>query len=110
MTVKVVMLQSAQIDLKTLRHYIVEHFSAATWQSTYEHLKNTIRTLGELPYSGSIPDELESLSLSHFRQVMSGMNRIIYEVRSEVVYVHIIVDSRKSLQILLTQRLLRVDL
>lgn len=37
------------------------------------------------------------------------MNRIVYEVRSETVYVHIIVDSRKSLQLLLTQRLLRAE-
>lgn len=66
--------------------------------------------LAALPHSGSIPDELQALSLNHFRQVVSGMNRIIYEIRSQTVYVHIIVDSRKSLQLLLTQRLLRAEL
>lgn len=45
MTFKVVMLQSAQTDLKTLRHYIIKQFSASTWQATYEHLKSSIRML-----------------------------------------------------------------
>lgn len=109
MTFKVVMLQSAQTDLKTLRHYIIKQFSASAWQATYEHLKSSIRMLAELPHPGSIPDELQALSLNHFRQMVSGLNRIIYEIRSQTVYVHIIVDSRKSLQLLLTQRLLRAE-
>ncbi|RBJ69345.1 type II toxin-antitoxin system RelE/ParE family toxin, partial [Pseudomonas sp. MWU12-2534b] len=36
----------------------------------------------------------------------SGMNRVIYEVRDKTVFVHIIVDSRKSLPSLLMKRLL----
>ncbi len=33
MTFKVVMLQSAQTDLKTLRHYIIKQFSAVPGKS-----------------------------------------------------------------------------
>jgi hypothetical protein len=35
------------------------------------------------------------------------MNRIIYEVRGQTIYIHIIADSRKSLPALLMKRLLR---
>ena len=110
MTFKVVLLQSAQIDLKALRQYIVKRFCARTWQVTYEQLKATIRLLAEQPHCGSVPPELEILNLSQFQQVVSGMNRIIYEVRSDIIYVHVIVDSRQSLELLLTHRLLRTDL
>ncbi|WP_213940171.1 type II toxin-antitoxin system RelE/ParE family toxin [Pseudomonas sp. dw_612] len=106
MSFKVVILQSAETDLKDLRTYLIKHFSSQTWQSTYASLKAAIRHLGTLPYAGSIPDEIEKLNLSQYRQILSGMNRVIYEVREQTVYVHIIADTRKDLPTLLMKRLL----
>ncbi|VVO13063.1 hypothetical protein PS718_03586 [Pseudomonas fluorescens] len=107
MSLKVVILQSAHTDLKELRTYLVKQFSTQTWQSTYANLKIAILGLADLPYSGSIPEELEKLNLGQYRQVVSGMNRVIYEVREKTVFIHIIVDTRKSLPALLMKRLLR---
>ncbi|MCU1774919.1 type II toxin-antitoxin system RelE/ParE family toxin [Pseudomonas sp. MWU13-2625] len=106
MSLKVVILQSAQTDLKELRTYLIKQSSSQTWQSTYANLKNAILGLADLPYSGSIPEEIEKLNLGQYRQIISGMNRVIYEVREKIVFVHIIVDSRKSLPSLLMKRLL----
>ena len=107
MSLKVVILQSAESDLKELRAYLIKQFSAQTWQSTYAALKASIRDLATQPYKGSIPQEIEKLHLSQYRQVLSGMNRIIYEVREQTVYIHIIADTRKSLPSLLMKRLLQ---
>ncbi|MGL6242955.1 type II toxin-antitoxin system RelE/ParE family toxin [Pseudomonas sp.] len=107
MSLKVVILQSAEIDLKELRTYLTKQFSTQTWQSTYTDLKTVIRNLGVQPYAGSIPEEIEKLNLSQYRQILSGMNRIIYEIRGQTVYVHIIADTRKSLPTLLMKRLLQ---
>ena len=104
---KVVILQSAQADLVALRSYIVKNFSTATWQMTYTKLKATIRNLALFPQLGGVPNELESLNLMQYRQVLSGMNRIIYEVRQDRVYIHLIVDTRRDLKDVLMQRLLR---
>ncbi|VVO22927.1 type II toxin-antitoxin system RelE/ParE family toxin [Pseudomonas fluorescens] len=109
MSFKVVILQSAETDLKELRSYITKQFSAQTWQSTYANLKTAIRHLGPLPYAGSIPEEIEKLNLSQYRQILSGMNRIIYEVRDQTVFIHIIADTRKNLPTLLMKRLLQVN-
>jgi len=106
MSLKVVILQSAQTDLKELRTYLIKQFSSQTWQSIYADLKTAILGLVDLPYSGSIPEEIEKLNLGQYRQIISGMNRVIYEVREKTVFVHIIVDSRKSLPSLLMKRLL----
>ena len=108
MSLKVVILESAEHDLKELRNYIVKNFSLKTWQNTYDKIKEFIRNLKTFPYTGSIPEEIEKLNLSHYRQVISGMNRIIYEVRQDTLYIHIIVDGRRDLTSLLTRRLLRV--
>lgn len=108
MSIKVVILESAEYDLKELRSYIVKNFSLTTWQNTYDKIKEVIRNLKTFPYTGSIPEEIEKLNLIQYRQVISGMNRIIYEVRQDTLYIHIIVDGRRDLTSLLTRRLLRV--
>ncbi|MCJ8203099.1 type II toxin-antitoxin system RelE/ParE family toxin [Pseudomonas sp. RGM2987] len=107
MSLKVVILQSAETDIKELRLYLIERFSLQTWQSTYAALKTAIRHLTTQPYAGSIPQEIERLNLGQYRQILSGMNRIIYEVRGQTLYIHIIADSRKNLPALLLKRLLR---
>ena len=101
------MLASAELDLKELRRYIIQNFSQDTWQKTYGKLKETIRNLANFPHFGSIAPELETLHLSQYRQTLSGMSRIIYEVRQDVVYIHIIVDSRRDLKSFLMHRLVR---
>lgn len=40
-------------------------------------------------------------------KVISGANRVIYEVRDETLYIHVICDSRMDLTALLHWRLLR---
>lgn len=105
---KVVILESAEHDLKELRSYLIKNFSAETWQNTYDKIKAVIRNLKTFPDAGAIPDEFEKLNLSQYRQVISGMNRIIYEVRQDTLYIHIITDTRRDLTSLLTRRLLRV--
>jgi hypothetical protein len=48
------------------------------------------------------------VNLTQYRQVIPGMNRIVYELRNEVIYIHIVCDTRRNTQSLLTRRLLRV--
>jgi toxin ParE1/3/4 len=104
---KVVILDSAEQDLRDLRSYIVKNFSQATWLKTYSKLKESIRNLATFPLLGAVPPELETLSLNQYRQVISGMNRVIYEPRADAVYIYMIVDSRRDLETLLMQRLMR---
>lgn len=105
MNFKIVILESAEHDLKDLRSYLVKNFSQATWQESYSKIKTVIRNLQTFPYAGAIPDEFQHLGLSQYRQMFSGVNRIIYEVRQDTVYIHIITDGRRDLKGLLLRRL-----
>ena len=109
MTVKVVLLQSADTDLRELKSYLVENFGQAAWRESYTQIKETIARIAAYPKLGGIPDELVTLNLVQYRQVLSGMNRIIYELRGDTAFVHVICDTRKDLQTLLTSRILRVS-
>ncbi len=104
---KVVILDSAEQDLKDLRSYVVKNFSQATWLKTYSKLKESIRNLAIFPLLGAAPPELETLNLNQYRQIISGMNRVIYEPRADAVYIYMIVDTRRDLETLLMQRLMR---
>ncbi|GAB4399495.1 MAG: hypothetical protein OHK0048_13020 [Rhodoferax sp.] len=104
---RVVLLAGAEQDLKDLRAYIVKNFSRQTWQASYEHIKASIRNLATFPYLGKIPDELEALQLTQYRQILAGQNRVIYEVRQNTVLVHVIMDTRRDMASFLMARLLR---
>jgi plasmid stabilization system protein ParE len=106
MSFKVVILKSAKYDIKQLRNYIVRKFSHETWLMTSEKLQKALRTLETTPLLGAVPEEIEMLNLGPFRQIVSGMNRIIYETRQDVVFIHVIADTRRNMTDLLTQRLL----
>lgn len=107
MGLKIVILESAEHDLKDLRSYVVKNFSSDAWQDNYTKLKESIRNLKTFPLAGGIPDEIAKLNLSQYRQLVSGQNRIVYEVRQDRIYIHMIVDVRRDMHALLTRRLLR---
>ena len=102
---KTVILTAAKTDLQQLRSYILQNFSKDVWQSTYAKLKESIRNLRAFPYLGAIPPELDDIHIHQYRQLICGMNRIIYEVRGDTLYVHVIVDTRRDLSALLMRRL-----
>ena len=107
MTYRVVILQFAKNDLKELKSYLTRQFSTSTWQQTYELLKQALCRLETQPYAGSMPEEIEKLNLTQYRQVICAMNRIIYEVRDKTLYIHIIADTRRNLQALLLKNLIQ---
>lgn len=108
MSQKIFFLQSAEQDLKELRDYLIKNFGKPTWQDSYSKIKESIQTLQTYPLKGNIPEELHNLNLTQYRQIISGMNRIIYEIRQQAIYIHLICDTRKDIKAVLTKRLLRV--
>ena len=104
---KVYLLAGAEEDLKDLRRYILRNFGDAVWHDSYRKIKESVALLQSAPESGSIPDELAVLNLSQYRQIISGMNRIFYEIRGNALYIHLVCDGRRDMQTLLSRRLLR---
>ncbi|MEO6277846.1 type II toxin-antitoxin system RelE/ParE family toxin [Roseateles sp.] len=104
---KVVFLSGAEEDIKIIRRYVLKNFGAKTWLETKARLKASVATIETFPLGGSVPDELTDLGLDQYRQLISGMNRVIYEVTSDLVYVHIVCDARREMTTLLSRRLLR---
>lgn len=103
MSFRVVFLGSAEQDLKDLKGYVVKNFGKHVWQTSFSDIKETVLALKSFPSVGSIPEELRTLNLSQYRQVVSGRNRILYEVRQDTIYIHLICDCRRDMRSLLTR-------
>lgn len=104
---KVILLKAAETDLHDLRTYFIRQFSKAAWNAHSRKLKQAILELAKFPQLGSVPDEVAHLGLVHYRQLISGQTRVIYEIQPDVIVVHIICDARRNMRTLLAQRLLR---
>ncbi len=100
-------LEAAERDLKELRRYILENFSRQHWLETYGRIRESVDTISRFPQAGTVPPELVSLGANQYRQVVSGMNRIVYEIRGNDIFIHFIIDNRKDFQSVLAMRLLR---
>ena len=109
MSFTVVILKSAEQDIKALKHYVARQFGSETWQSSLKTLKESIQNLQTYPYAGKVPDELHALNPGQYRQIISGMNRIIYEIRQETIYIHLVCDNRRDMQDLLNRRIMRCE-
>ena len=106
-SLKLRILDEAQEDTKDLRRYILRGFGAEAWKQTSAQLAVTFANIRQFPQSGYVPAELTDFGGLNFREVLSGQNRVIYEVRDDAIYVHVITDTRRDLRMLLQKRLLR---
>ena len=104
MTHRVVFLQSAADDLFEIRRYVIKHFSPSTWLDAYAKIKKAIVNLERFPGAGHAPPELPA---THFLEIIAAKNRVIYEVVSDVVYIHVICDCRQDFKTKLARRPLR---
>ena len=100
-------LPTARIGIDELRSYIVRAFGWEIWRQTSAQLQDTIAQIRQFPDSGHLPAELEGF-VDAFRQVLSGKNRIIYQVRGDTVFIHLVIDTRRDLQALLQRIVLRL--
>ncbi|MFM0061401.1 type II toxin-antitoxin system RelE/ParE family toxin [Paraburkholderia phytofirmans] len=101
-------LPTARIGIDELRSYVVRTFGWETWRQTSAQLQETITHIRQFPASGHLPVELEGFIEDGFRQALSGKNRIIYQVRDDTLFVHLVVDVRRDLRSLLQKIVFRL--
>lgn len=103
---KIRLSKSANEDLKKIGRYIKENAGREQANEILNRLENTISSLTKLPNRGVRVRELVNLGLHSYREIFSDCYRIIYEVEEQTVYIHFIIDKRRDLVPLLSQKLL----
>ena len=106
-TYRVELVIDAEQDLDELCGYLAANDSHVAAQAILDKLLEACASLSHLPQRGHHPTELAHLGIHTYREIRMGPHRIIYEIGSADVSIHAILDSRRNLQDLLLERLIR---
>ena len=107
MKYKVNILKSAEDDLLEIYKYIYINDCEENADKIYVKIVEKVSSLQELPNRGHIPSELSLLGMEDFLAINNNPFTIIYQIIEKVVFVHCILDSRRDMQRLLQERLVR---
>ncbi len=99
--------EDAEQDLNGIYSYVVSNDSVTKAKKLFENIEKTCLSLSSFPKRGHIPPELEKVAVYDYLESHFKPYRIIYEIISDKVYIHCILDGRRELNQLLQKRLLR---
>ncbi len=97
----------AEHDIFEICQYLMSAVSRAKAEQVFTQLEEASKRLANMPERGHFPPELERLGIHEYREIHSGVYRMIYEISGDDVLIHAVLDSRRDLHDLLFHRLLR---
>jgi len=98
--------RTATLDLEAIVNYIAED-DIGTAVSILSRLEEAAAALVRLPSRGRIVLELADYGIQTYRELVSSPWRIIYRIAGKKVIVLAVLDSRRNLEDLLLERLIR---
>lgn len=103
----VLLTEDAQADLQELVDYIAVYDAPAKADAVLDKLEAVVASLSNFPERGAVTKELRDVGIRDYREVYFKPYRVIYRVMDGKVVVYLMVDGRRDMQTLLTQRLVR---
>lgn len=104
---KVIIDPLAKTDLKELFIYVSLNDSVESANKLLDELESTCEKLTKYPERGHIPPELRETGIKNYLEIHYKPYRIIYEIESNLVYIHSVLDGRRNIQDILNNRILR---
>jgi toxin ParE1/3/4 len=97
----------AKRDLKEIFTYLAINDGSSVASRLLDSLEETCYKLEEFPERGHIPQELRQTGINKYLEIHSNPYRIIYEIENNIIYIHCVLDGRRNIQEILSERLLR---
>lgn len=97
----------AQEDMKEIFLYVVINDSFDMANKLLDKIEETCYKLEKHPTRGHIPEELRRTGIKKYLEIHYKPYRIIYEIKKEIIYVHSVLDGRRNIQEILSERILR---
>jgi addiction module RelE/StbE family toxin len=97
---------NAKKDLREITSYIVRD-NPRTALKILEKIEAKIDTLDHFPYRGGYVPELLKRNIKDYRQLLESPWRIIYRIDENIVNILLIIDSRRNVQDILMERLIK---
>jgi len=107
MKYKVLIDPKAKHDLKDIFIYVAVNDNLNSANKLLDAIEKTCYNLEKFPKRGHIPIELLSTGIKKYLEIHYKQYRVIYEVDQNTVYIHLVLDGRRNIQEILSDRLLR---
>lgn len=107
MKYKVIIDPQAKLDLKEIFIYVAVNDSIQSANKLLDALEETCSKLERIPERGHIPPELRPTGIKKYLEIHYKPYRIIYEIEKNLIYIHCVIDGRRNIQEILSNRFLR---
>jgi toxin ParE1/3/4 len=107
MKYKVLIDPKAKQDLKDIFIYVAVKENFISANKLLDAIENACYKLEEFPKRGHVPVEILSTGIKKYLEIHHKQYRIIYEINQNTVYIHFVLDGRRNIQEILSDRLLR---
>jgi len=107
MKYKVIIDPKAKEDLREIFFYVSLNDSLEIANKLLNKIEGTCYKLERFPHRGHIPEELRATGIKRYLEIHYKPYRIIYEIKKDTVYVHSVLDGRRNIQEILSNRILR---
>jgi toxin ParE1/3/4 len=104
---KVIIDPQAKADLKEIFVYVSVNDNLESANKLLDRIEETCFKLERYPERGHIPPELRQTGIKNYLEIYYKPYRIIYEIDGNLVYIHSVVDGRRNIQEILSNRILR---
>ena len=106
MDYKIYLTNDAVVDLEEIHEFISVKDDKNKADGVINNIAKLLDKLKSNPNRGRYVKELLALGNKEYREISFKPYRIIYRVLGDRVYVYLIVDGRRSLELLLEKKLL----
>lgn len=106
MKYSVYFIADAEDDLLEIHQYIARNDSVEKADYVLNKLEETCTSLQSHAHRGHVPLELDRINIREYLEIHFKPYRIIYQISGKKVFIHCVLDGRRSLEDLLQRRLL----
>jgi toxin ParE1/3/4 len=104
---KVIIDPQARLDLKEIFTFVALNDSIRSANKLLDALEETCFKLEKYPERGHIPPELRPTGIKNYLEILYKPYHIIYEIEKDSIYIHSVIDGRRNIQEILSNRFLR---
>ena len=104
---QVLVVAEAEEDIFDIYKYVLRADGRNRADHLLAKLQETCQSLADMPRRGHSPPELERVGVRGYREIHFKPYRIIYQIVGRKVFVHCVLDGRRTLQEILERRTLR---
>jgi toxin ParE1/3/4 len=93
---KFIVLDSAKEEFKDIQKYIKRDFGNLIWNEVNAEYKAAFKLIKNNPQSGSSIEELKEIGVTNIKYSLVRQTRIVYEFDSEVILIHMFINTRRD--------------